>query len=61
MGLVPLQFVIRRDGRELGRIIFIPRSLGEREREREREVTCNHTHRERERGEIINRRDGVDE
>ena len=61
MGLVPLQFVIRRDGRELGRIIFIPRSLGEREREREREKSPATIHRERERGEIINRRDGVDE
>ena len=59
MGLVPLQFVIRRDGRELGRIIFIPRSLGEREREREKSPAT--IHRERERGEIINRRDGVDE
>ena len=48
MGLVPLQFVIRRDGRELGRIIFIPRSLGERERERERSHLQPYTERERE-------------
>ena len=47
MGLVPLQFVIRRDGRELGRIIFIPRSLGERERERSH--LQPYTERERER------------
>ena len=51
MGLVPLQFVIRRDGRELGRIIFIPRSLGEREREREREKSPATIHTEREREE----------